>query len=219
MTAWWNALSALQQVFYLLAIPGTLILVLQTLLLLFGLGSHSGDHDQDVTFDHDQDATFDHDQDAAFDHDQDTVCDHDHDAGADHAGGLRLLTVRGLVAFLAVSGWVGVAALDLGLPNVPTVLLAAAAGVGAMVLVAVLLKASLRLQQTGNLDLRNALGLTAEVYVPLRGGNRGKVTMVLQERFLELDAVCPDADCPMGSLVRVTSVSDSGLLTVEPLKK
>ena len=37
MTTWWNALEPLQQLFAVLAIPATLILFLQTILLLFGV--------------------------------------------------------------------------------------------------------------------------------------------------------------------------------------
>lgn len=46
MVAWWNSLTGLEQAFAYLAIPATLILVIQTLLLLFGLG-HDGDADVD----------------------------------------------------------------------------------------------------------------------------------------------------------------------------
>ena len=38
MIAWWNDLSIVQQVFYLIAIPSTVILLIQTILLLFGFG-------------------------------------------------------------------------------------------------------------------------------------------------------------------------------------
>ena len=63
MIAWWNDLSIVQQVFYLIAIPSTVILLIQTILLLFGFG-------------HDSEADVDHDVDAG---------DKDHDgSGADH---------------------------------------------------------------------------------------------------------------------------------------
>ena len=90
MIAWWESLQAIQQVFYIIAIPATLILILQTILLLFGMG-----HDSETDIDHD------------VDHD---IGDHDAAGdGANHEAGLRILTVRGIVAFLAVCGWVGVA--------------------------------------------------------------------------------------------------------------
>ena len=47
MIAWWNNLELATQIFYCIAIPSTLILLIQTLLLLLGIGG-DGDFD-DVT--------------------------------------------------------------------------------------------------------------------------------------------------------------------------
>ena len=60
MFAWWSQLGLLEQVLYIIAIPSTLILIIQTVLLLFGLG-HDGDADLDHDLDHDFDANLDHD--------------------------------------------------------------------------------------------------------------------------------------------------------------
>lgn len=206
MMEWWNALPLIEQVFYIIAIPSTLILLLQTILLLFGVG---GGHDADM--DHDVDVDADAQMDLETDHDM------DHDGGADHVGGLRLLTVRGIVAFLAICGWVGVALTDLGVSAVPTTVAALAAGFAALLVVALVLRWSLRLQQTGNLDLNNAVGLTGEVYVSIPQGGKGKVTLVVQERFLELDAICPQQALRDGERVRVTEVTENNTLIVAPL--
>lgn len=123
MIAWWESLQAIQQVFYIIAIPATLILILQTILLLFGMG-----HDSETDIDHD------------VDHD---IGDHDAAGdGANHEAGLRILTVRGIVAFLAVCGWVGVALTDLGVSMPLTIFIAILCGLAAMLLVAVLLRAA-----------------------------------------------------------------------------
>ncbi len=143
--------------------PSTLILLLQTILLLFGVG---GGHDADM--DHDVDVDADAQMELETDHDI------DHDGGADHVGGLRLLTVRGIVAFLAVCGWAGVALTDLGVSPVPTTVAALAAGFAALLVVALVLRWSLKLQQTGNLDLNHAVGLTGEVYVSIPQGGRAR---------------------------------------------
>lgn len=196
MLDWWNGLSLISQVFYVIAIPSTLILLLQTILLLFGLGG--GDHDVDHDVDHDTD----------FDHDA------DHDA---HDADMRLLTVRGIIAFLAVCGWTGVAMTDLGVGAGVTTLAALAAGMAALVLVAVILRSSSKLQQSGNLDIQNAVGLTGEVYVSIPEGGRGKVTLVIQERFMELDARCPERALQDGERVKVVAVTESNTLIVSPL--
>ena len=212
MFEWWNALSTIQQVFYILAIPSTIILVLQTILLLFGIG---GGHDAELSA-----GDTDVDIDAEVDADGSFVPEHDlpHDQGAEHEAGLRVLTVRGIVAFLAVCGWIGVAALDMGASPALASFLAIVAGFAAMVLVAVALRFSLKLQQSGNLDLKNAVGLTGEVYVPIPRGGKGKITLVVQDRFLELDAACAERELSTGEQVKVTAVTESNTLIVAPLE-
>ena len=45
---WWNAMNMLQQSFAVVAIPATVMLFLQTIMLLFGIG---GSHDSDANTD------------------------------------------------------------------------------------------------------------------------------------------------------------------------
>lgn len=206
MFEWWNSLELIQQVFYVIAIPATVILLLQTILLLFGVG-HGGAADTDQDLDMDMDA----------DHDGDIQVDHDFDDGAEHVAGLRLLTVRGIVAFLAVGGWVGVALLDMDVNTVIASVVAVAAGLLAMLLVALALRFAMRMQQSGNLDMKNAVGLTGEVYLPIPEGGKGKVTLVVQERFMEMDAICPSQSLKTGQRVRVTEVTESNTLVVVPI--
>lgn len=213
MLEWWNALQPLEQVLYIIALPATVVLLLQTILTLVGLG-HGADVDHDGSLDGAGAG-------GDFDHDG-GVCEADHsfehtgEAHADHDGGFHLLTVRGIVAFLTIFGWVGIALLDMGLSAFLALPIAVVAGGAAMFLVAVLLKLALDMQQSGNLDVHNALGLTGEVYVPIEPGAKGKVTLVLQERFTELDAVC-DQPLKTGQAVRVIDVADDGVLVVAPI--
>ena len=109
MVAWWNSLTGLEQAFAYLAIPATLILVIQTLLLLFGLG-HDGDADVDFEPDTsgldldgdlpelDGDVPLPGEVDAGTD----TIWDGDHVDTAPDAG-LRIFTIRGFVAFFSAS--------------------------------------------------------------------------------------------------------------------
>ncbi len=208
MLEWWYALSTIEQFFYCIAIPATIILLIQTILLLFGLG-HGGD--SDVDHDVGMDNDFDHDMDHDFDHDV------GHDSGAEHVEGLRLLTVRGIIAFLAMSGWMGVALLDMGVNTVVAVCVSILAGFAAMMLVALFMRLAMKMQQSGNLDLKNAVGQTGEVYVPIPAEGKGKVTLVVQERFMELDAMCPGQALRTGQQVRVTDITESNTLIVTPL--
>lgn len=227
---WWGTLSPLQQYFAVFAIPATVILFMQTLLLLFGIGGHGADHGEgDHDFDHDTDADhdfadsgFDHD---AADHDMGHVFDHSHDFGhshdgAHHASGIRLFTLRGIVALFAVGGWIGIALCDLGVPSPISILVALAGGASAMLIAALVIAYSLKLQESGNISVKNAIAHNATVYIPIpaaRGGT-GKITMILQERFVELEAITDEAaPIPTGTQVQVMAVTPTGEVIVRNL--
>ena len=220
-TDWCAGLNLLQQSFAVVAIPATVVLFLQTLLLLFGLGSsHDVDHGVDHDFDHDLSHDFDHDSDAVAGHDAaHEFHDTPHD-GAHHAAGLRIFTVRGIVAFFAVGGWLGIVLGETGLPTAAVLLISLAGGTAALVGIALLLRWSLSLQDQGNLDLRNAIGKTAQVYIPIPadGASAGKVNLVLQERFVELPAVT-QAHCVLRTdqMVKVTGIINQNTLLVKPI--
>ena len=215
MSEWWTAMSTLQQFFYLLAIPGTVLLVIQTVLLLIGLGN--GDGDLDTAGDAgDADVDFDVDGDGACDADHDFS--HDGDAPDASDAALRPFTARGIVAFFAVGGWTGVALLDLNVPPVAASLLAFVAGTAAMFLVAVAILLLNKLQDDGNLDMRNAIGVTGEVYVPIPAEGKGKITLILQERFTDMDAICPTGALKTGQAVTVVDVAENNVLVVKPIE-
>lgn len=222
-TNWWEGLTLLQQCFAVVAIPATVILLLQTVLLLFGLGGHDADHgevDTDHDFDHDMDHDLDHDTDHDFDHDADHDFDHDAHDGAHHAAGIRLFTLRGIVALFAVGGWLGVAMCDLGLSPALAGLIAAAGGFAALVIAALVIKYALRLQENGNIAAKNAVAHTATVYIPIPAARSGcgKVTMNLQERFVEMEALTDcDRTLKTGETVQVVGVTDEDKLVVRPL--
>lgn len=191
MIAWWNELAILEQVFLLVAIPSTLIMVIQAIMLMFGIGDgEEADLDADDVFD-----------------------------GGD--GDLALFSVRGVVTMLAVTGWSGFALLD-ALPDVWAILLAVVLGVLSLVGTAYLMRAVYRLQASGNLDVENAVGKVAEVYIPIppKGTGSGKVTMTLQEKYCELNAITTSEEkLKTGTYVRVVAVDGTRMLVVEPLGK
>lgn len=195
MLNWWNELILAQQIFALIAIPSTLILAVQTIMLLFGVGGDEADVDGD------------------FD------ADGDIDGGDD---GLALFSIRGIVAMLCIAGWSGVALLDSPLPQAISILIAVALGVVALFGMAALMKLMNRLQSSGNIDYGNSIGHVAQVYLPIpaAGKGAGKVNLTIQERYVEVAAITTAAEAlPTGSYVRVISVDEAGVLVVEPIAK
>ncbi len=200
MFAWWDSLTSLQQVFACIGIPATLILVVQTVLLMFGIGDGDG---ADVDTDIDPDGF---------------------DIGEAASGddGLTLFTVRGIVSLFCVAGWSGIVFVDLGLGNTLSIFLALICGIAAMVGIAYLMKAVLKLQSSGNIQIGLALGKVGEVYIPIppKGEGRGKINITLQDRFVEIDAISgSDEGFKTGDTVRVVSADESGLVVVEKVIK
>ncbi len=199
MNEWWSGLAAIQQVFYYIAIPFTLVLLIQSIMSIIGLGGHDADADSDADFDMDTDSDFDMDADADMDADFDADAHIDmhmdaHADGHDHgleAAGFRFFTVRGIVAFFCIFGWSGLTFYASGIETYLTVFLAIVCGLIAMLVIGLMFFAVKRLQSSGNIKYSNAIGKTAEVYIPIpanRGG-KGKIMVMVQERLVEAEAL------------------------------
>ena len=65
--------------------------------------------------------------------------------------------------------------------------------------------------------MQNAVGQIGEVYLTIPKDGHGKVTLVVQERYLEMDAVCHERTVKNGEQVKVVSVTPSNTLIVSPL--
>lgn len=195
MIQWWNQLDAFARVYALIAIPSTLILVVQTVLLFLGVGD--GDDGIDLT--------------------GDGQIDTPGDGGSD---GLVLFSVRGIMVMLCVGGWSGLALYASGAAQWLTILLSLLCGLAALFMIACLMRAAMKLQSSGNISLAAAIGKTGRVYIPIppRTQGSGKITLTLQERFIEADAVTTaDRRLATGEAVRIVS-TDEDLLVVEPLE-
>lgn len=184
-------------VYLICAVAGCSLVVLQLLLQLFGF---IGDIDMDAV-----------DTDADFDTD---VGD-----GADGHGNLffGILSFKAISAFVGVFGLVGCIVLDSDMGFVARTLIAFGSGVIAMFIVAQMMVWLIRLQASGSVDIRNAIGQTASVYlrIPEAGEGRGKVTVKVQGRSLECAAMSEGPAIPTGGLVKVVSV-EGDVLRVTP---
>ena len=235
MIAWFDALPLTEQVFFFIALPATIILIIQTVLLFIGGdGDDPGDGDLDSdtsglgfdgggSFDIDADGPTDVTPsgiDAGFDLDGASGSDSSGDNTPSDAYGLRFVTLRGIIAFFTVAGWTGALCVELGLSSGLAVFFAVCLGIGAMIGIARLIQSLMRLQVNTNINYRHALGLTADVYltIPANGMGTGKVMVTLGGALGEYDAIteCGTA-IETGRVVRVTDIVDSNVLVVEPV--
>ncbi|MDE5754428.1 MAG: NfeD-like protein [Oscillospiraceae bacterium] len=210
MLEWWDSLSEMLKVLYCIAIPSTLILLLQLLLTMFGGHQDTGVEFSDTSGIDDLDLDFDGDASG----DMDFVADGGNPA--DFAT-LKLLTLQTIVTFLAVFGWVSIICISSGLYYLVGILIGIQCGLCMMLLVAKMVQMSAKLAENGTLNLKNAIGETATVYltIPAKSNGTGKITMQLQGRFCELDAVNAGSKAiPTGTQVLVTDIV-SDILVVE----
>lgn len=193
---WWNELGTVSQIFYCMAIPATLVLIIQTVLLFLGLEGEDGDLEVDGGED-------------LLGGDEDLM------SGID---GLRIFTIRGIVAFFVVFGWLGIVLNGEGVPLYITLPVAAGAGVLMMVLLAWLFRAVMHLRGDGNTDNRNAIGASGKVYltVPASRGGTGKVNLLLQGALVERGAVTDETEAiPTGAEIVVIGLSGQTDLVVK----
>lgn len=228
---WWNALTLATQIFYCIAIPATLVLVIQTILMFFGFEDGDADADFDADIDADADLDFDTELDADIPDDIDftdaditdgVYGDEIADAAelTDAAGfdSLRLFTVRGIIAFLVMFGWVGVVMTEAEINLILTLIVSTVCGFAIMVLVAYIFKAVMKLRSDGTADNRNALGGAGKVYltVPPSRQGEGKVNVMLQGAYVERNAVTDESEAiPTGSEIIVVGVSGQTTLVVK----
>ncbi len=199
MAEWWNTLSALQHMFLYAAIPFTLILIIQAILTIVGLGGHDTDVDTDMDADTDIDVGSDVDA---------------HEA-SESVAGFRFFTIRGLVAFFCIFGWTGYALSGTSLGTALIILISVAAGLLAMLLIGLMFYAMMHMQASGNLVYSNAIGKDAEVYIPIpaQRTGRGKVMVEFQQQLVEAEAITDDEQkIPTGTSVRVVGKTGSTLI-------
>ena len=219
---WWNDMSTLQQVTFVIACAATAILIFQIIFMLVGGSSDAdipgGASDADVSG-----GVTDYDGGGAFDPDLNNVSLSDtgddiptggKSGGASMPFGLRLLSLRSIIAFAAVGSWVCYTlcyVLDWYFAAIIAVICGMAAALLGME----------KLQSTGNINPSNAIGKTGTVYLtvpPARSGS-GKVNVLIQERYAEYDAVTDGDEIPTAAEIKVTGCINGNVLVVEKYKK
>lgn len=217
MTEWWNGLDAVMKILYCIAIPSTLVLVIQTILSL--LGGFEGGTGIDVSDTSGIDFHGGSDIGEIADGTDMGGSGHNFDGGnpADFTI-MSMITVQGIMTFLTVMSWSSIAAVAAGTPASISIFVGVALGFLAMYAAARILHASQKLAENGTMDLKNAIGETGSVYLPIpaAGGGIGKINIQVQGRFTECSAMTYGAEqLTTGKAVRVTDVRNDILIVEE----
>jgi membrane protein implicated in regulation of membrane protease activity len=184
---WWSTLPDFDKVYWTIAIAASLFFLLQNVLSVFG-----GDTDHSMG-----------DADAAVEH--------------DHGIGFQFFTLKNLVGFFTIFGWVGLAGIQAELSTLSIVLVSFISGLLMMVLMASLFYFMSKLTHSGTLKMENAIGIIGEVYLPIAAQRSGigKVQLKVQGALRELDAMTDDATVlKTGDIVRVQQIINDQILLV-----
>ena len=187
---WWEAMTLTLKLFYTIAFISTMALVGQMLLLLFGVG----DGDVDIAAG------------AA-----------DVDVGD---GGLHVISVRSVIAFLAGFGWTGVVATKENLSIYWVHTISIAVGASFMLGVFYLMKTLHGMGHSGTLDYKNAIGVVGTVYLPIpaKMESPGQVEIMVQGRLVVVTAYTKeDKEISSQTKVKVLELLDQQSMIVEPL--
>jgi membrane protein implicated in regulation of membrane protease activity len=146
-----------------------------------------------------------------------------HHHGANHAADaaqtwlVGVLTFRTIVAGLTFFGLAGLAGrTSLGPEWAAAV--AFAAGVGALFIVAWIMRSLAKLQSEGTVRMDRAVGHSGTVYLTIPGhrSGPGKVHLNLQNRTVECQAITPHETIPTGAKVVVTAIVGRDTVEVAP---
>jgi hypothetical protein len=180
--------------FLLCAIAGGTVIVLQTVLLLFGFG---GTDDFDGLADGDMELD-----------------------GTESAFGF--LSVRAVSAFLCFFGLAGWGATSAGWGLTATLAISIVSGTGIMLVVVFILSLQSKLYSEGNLRPELIVGNTAKVYlrIPANGKGKGKITVSIQSRTEQYDASTASDNADLlatGCQVRIIRMITPGSFEVEAI--
>ena len=228
MEEWWNGLTLLEHVFYYCAVPATVILIIQTIASILGIGGNESDADFDGEFGGNFEGNFTGDFDSDFDGNVDIDFNSDMaDFGStaaenldavESASSLKFFSIRGIVAFFSLFGWVGIVLLEAELNTFLVFFIATVCGLIGMLLIAMMFYLISKMQNNGNINIKNAIDKEARVYltIPANMTGTGKINITIQDRYSEISAMTKSRHpIATGSMVHVIGVIDSNTLLVE----
>ncbi len=187
ISSWWQGMASFEKILWGIAILFSILFIVQA--IISAAGGETGH----------------------------AMGDADDAIGGDEGIGYQFFTIKNLIGFFTMFGWVGVAAYRGGFSQTTTIIAALVGGILMMVIMAVLFRNVGRLRHSGTMDINNAMHQVGETYlfIPARRGGTGKVHIRVQGSLQELQALTDDSsDIPTGRLIKVTGIINESILLV-----
>jgi hypothetical protein len=183
-----EGLDSLLKTFWFVAIPSSLIFIIQTILTFTGADTFDG---IDADFDGDLSGT-----DAPF----------------------QLFTLRNLISFLLGFSWTGISFYTTISNKTLLVALSLVVGLLFVYMFFYVIKQVQKLAENNSFSIQNTLGKSAEVYLTIPGQKqgKGKIMISVNGAFHELEAMTENDSISTGAVVKVVRI-DNNYLIVETI--
>lgn len=184
-----EGLDSLLKTFWFVAIPSSLIFIIQTILTFTGADISDG-----IDADFDGDLS---DVDAPF----------------------QLFSLRNLINFLLGFSWTGISFYTTVANKTFLVVLSLAVGVLFVFMFFYVIKQVQKLAENNSFSIQNTLGKSAEVYlsIPAHKQGKGKIMISVNGAFHELEAMTENDSIATGAVVKVVRIENNNLLIVETI--
>ena len=183
-----NNFDTLLKGFWMVAIPSSVIFIIQMILTFIGSDASDG-----------------------------TSADFDGDLNGGDTP-FQLFSFRNLMNFLLGFSWTGISFYKIIHNQLLLIALATIVGALFVYLFFLIIRALMKLSEDNTFKLSETIGKTAEVYIPIPEykQGRGKVTISVRGTIHELDAMTTGERLPSNTIVKIISIDDA-VLFVERL--
>ncbi|KYH34848.1 hypothetical protein CLTEP_11630 [Clostridium tepidiprofundi DSM 19306] len=204
MSSWWNNLTGFQRFFWGMAIPFTVLFIIEMIIMAMGI-DNSGDFDGDLSSSGDVDNGID--------------IDIDDNSDMKIPLNFRLFTIRNFIIFGAIFSWAGIVGIKNNYSKFKTLVFAFSLAFVVVLILSIIFCLLLKATQSGTMDLKNAIGSEGEVYftIPENGKGEGKIQVIIQGALRELEAISNKGEIRTGEKVRVIGINEKNKLIVEPI--
>lgn len=185
----WNQLPSLLKVFWGIALPISLLFIIQTVLTFFGADATDG-------------------TDADFDGNL-----------VDGEGPLQLFSLRNLIHFLLGFSWGGLSLFSSISSPFLLIFVSIAIGILFVLVFFIVARKVAQLAQDNTFKIQSCIGMTASVYLTIPGqmSGTGKVNLSVKGSYKELDAMTSQDSIPTGNVVVITQVNGESIVIVQKM--
>jgi len=182
-------LEPLLKAFWFVAIPTSLIFVIQTVMTFIGVDASDG-----------------------------LEADFNGDLGGADAP-FQLFSLRNLINFLLGFSWTGISFYTTISNSVILIAVSLLIGILFVYLFFIIIRQVQKLAEDNSFKITNTLNKTAEVYltIPENKKGKGKIMISVNGAFHELDAMTESDKIPSGSVVKVVKIENNNILIVETI--